>query len=148
MLEVVNQGGFGRKVLEVLGKDLAATSSALSMLDAVEEVLDQAVGPRHESYPTPSIFRQGDRVTPEGGLRDVVSATIQRMYYTTSNGEWLPAQSVWYPDYNQIVSDGLTGCTRIFTWDDLWPENYWLASWRQHRFRFKFRRQKDRYTPA
>ncbi|PXF60271.1 MAG: hypothetical protein C4B58_00045 [Deltaproteobacteria bacterium] len=58
---------------------------------------------------------------------DVVDATIQRMYYTTSNSEWLPLQSAWYPDNNQSVPDGLTGCTRIFTWDDVWPENYWLV---------------------
>ena len=67
------------------------------------------------------------RVNLGEGTGDVVSATIQRMYYSISNGEWLPLQSAWYPDYNRIVSDGLTGYTRIFTWDDVWPENYWIV---------------------
>ena len=63
-----------------------------------------------------------------GAESSVVSAMVQRMYYSTANGEWRPAQSAWWPDHNRLVRDGLSGYTRELTWDDVWPDNYWMVA--------------------
>jgi hypothetical protein len=62
-----------------------------------------------------------------GEATNVVSATVQRMYYTAANGEWRAAQMEWWPDFNAMITDGLSGYTREFTWDDAWIDNYWLV---------------------
>ncbi len=81
------------------------------------------------------LYEYNDRSCDELKLRvnlgaevDVVSATVQRMYYSTANGEWRPAQSAWWPDHNRLVGDGLSGHTHALTWDDVWPDNYWLVA--------------------
>ena len=63
-----------------------------------------------------------------GAEANAVSATVQRMYYSDANGEWRPAQSAWWPDHNRLVRDGLSGYTHELTWDDVWPNNYWLVA--------------------
>ncbi len=58
----------------------------------------------------------------------MVGATLQRMYYSATNGEWRPAQGLWYPDRNAIVPDALTGYSRSLTWDEVWMDNHWLVA--------------------
>ena len=38
------------------------------------------------------------------------------------------AQSAWWPDYNRLVRDGLSGYTHELTWDAVWPDNQWLVA--------------------
>jgi hypothetical protein len=63
-----------------------------------------------------------------GAALNVVSATVQRMYYSSANAEWRPAQSAWWPDYNSLVRDGLSGYTHELTWGEVWPDNQWLVA--------------------
>ena len=63
-----------------------------------------------------------------GEEHSVVSARVQRMYYSSVNGEWRAAQPAWWPDHNHLVSDGLSGHSHELIWDAVWPDNYWLTA--------------------
>jgi len=74
--------------------------------------------------------RSCDAITVRVNLgygENVVSARLQRYLYTPANHAWVPAQSAFSPDRGAIVSDGLSGYTRVLEWDGAWPENYWLV---------------------
>lgn len=59
----------------------------------------------------------------------VATATIQQMYFSTAEGEWLPAQSPWWPDRSfRDLYDGLSGYTREIVWDNVWPDDNWYVA--------------------
>ena len=61
---------------------------------------------------------------------EVTGAEIERQYYSLSEGRWQKANSTapWSPDMSAYFVDGLSGYTRIFTWHDIWPDNYFVVA--------------------
>lgn len=57
----------------------------------------------------------------------VAAAELDRHYYGTSR-EWRQANPTWEPNYQNSLTDGLSGSTRRFVWDENWPNNYWLIA--------------------
>ena len=58
---------------------------------------------------------------------EVRGAELRRYYFGTS-GEWRTANPLWAPDTSDRVYNGLSGRTYRFTWDDTWPDNFWVVA--------------------
>lgn len=66
MLEVLDQRGLSRQMIEILAEVFAPAAAALAVLEFAEERLDQRVGSRDQTHAGGG-WRQLDRVAPQVG---------------------------------------------------------------------------------
>jgi hypothetical protein len=60
----------------------------------------------------------------------VSDAVIQRWGYKDWNGtkKWGQITSTWKPNSIRKIPTNLSGETRSFIWDSVWPDNYWVVA--------------------
>ena len=58
----------------------------------------------------------------------VVGATVERQLHRGAGSSWSVLTSMRWPDKAKVVSDGLSGSTREWTWDEAWSDGYWLVA--------------------